>query len=152
MPFTLKPIYVGHIWFHSKVNLIKVANLRDPLDPVKTELCTVHSSECRDSCSSWRAGAWPCQWLVTCNQLPLEYSIFPPILVQKRWRFVKWTAGIYANEWRFLPMYSMVQKPYNFMSTSILGLNWYRKHNTVRKLIGKVKDKQVAKMWSNKNV
>jgi len=46
----------------------------------------------------------------------------------------------------------MVQKPYNFMSTSILGLNWYRKHNTVRKLIGKVKDKQVAKMWSNKNV
>jgi len=49
-------------------------------------------------------------------------------------------------------MYSMVQKLYNFMSTSILGLKWYRKHSTVREIVVKVKDKQLAKLWSNENV
>jgi hypothetical protein len=72
-----------HLVPFKAIHLIKVANLRCSLDPLKTELCTVHNSECRDSCSSWRAGAWPCQWTVTSNQLPLEYSIFSPYLCRK---------------------------------------------------------------------
>ena len=38
------------------------------------------------------------------------------------------------------------------MSTSVLGLNLYIKHSTVCETVAKVKDKQVAKLWSNENI
>jgi hypothetical protein len=46
----------------------------------------------------------------------------------------------------------MAQKLYNFMSTSVLGLNLYRKHGTLEETVAKDKDKQLAKLWSNENV
>jgi hypothetical protein len=86
-----------HLVPFKAVHLIQVANLRYPLDPMKTGLCTVYSSECRDSCSSSRAAACPSKWIVTCNQFSLENSIFSPILVEKGCRTVRWTAGSSAH-------------------------------------------------------
>ena len=82
---------------------------------MKTELCTVYSSEWRDNWSSWRAGAWPCQWIVTRNQLPLENSIFSPYLCRKDEGLLGWQQIV-------LPMYSTVQ--YKNYTTSCPPAYW----------------------------
>lgn len=38
-----------HLVPFKAVHLIQVANLRYPLDPKKTELCTVYNSECAET-------------------------------------------------------------------------------------------------------
>ena len=96
---TLKPVSADHLWLHSNpLNAHRWPTYGNHLT-LRTSLVQTDSSECTDRRSSWKAGTWYCQWIVTwSNQLPLENSSVLSTLVKKGRRLGGQQAILLINE------------------------------------------------------